>query len=500
MVLFLENNLPLAGILEDNVHSNCLLVDGHVRIRCHSVLFSMISEMLSEILPHPSDDKEDSVIILPDRGEEVLKLVVNLVCSGEVKYKSSTNQKENIIEALQSLGVQKTLKLQDIDCEVLGHHVPELHVPLYDETVSSCGEEFSEPAEDGQPDFRIGPMYGDDNMLGLNSDSDEDKATNIDPSCDVIKPIFESSEDSSDSMEKINFQSDNSQQVFYNSSQQVTFQIPSAECSKCSKTCEAKCQSVFETWSQSQKLSLKSVFSADQSIDVKRKLLSHLGSQSAIGLSTDSYVLDSHSFCCNFLSCVTDISHYILKSVMNDFSRGKKIYEHASAGIAKVRPATSVFIAWMKEFAECYGQDAPDENVCILSYWLSKKVLFDMYLDETVGPHLSQASFYENFKTFFGANREDRCLKQIRISKYSSHSICNICTALNTNRRQAKNEAEHKIAKDKINHHKETFGQARKTIDEIVQSAITHPTDNLGKPYLYLCFKLICESLKQFKI
>ena len=74
----------------------------------------------------------------------------------------------------------------------------------------------------------------------------------------------------------------------------------------------------------------------------------------------------------------------------------------------------------------------------------------------------------------------------LALSKYSSHSVCNICTALNTNRRQAKNEAEHKVAKDKINHHKDTFGQARTTVNEIIQSALTHPTDNLGKSYFNL--------------
>ena len=52
-----------------------------------------------------------------------------------------------------------------------------------------------------------------------------------------------------------------------------------------------------------------------------------------------------------------------------------------------------------------------------------------------------------------------------------------------TSRRQSKTETELKIAKDKINHHKMTFGQARRKVDEIIQSAVTFPSDNLGKPY-----------------
>ena len=66
-----------------------------------------------------------------------------------------------------------------------------------------------------------------------------------------------------------------------------------------------------------------------------------------------------------------------------------------------------------------------------------------------------------------------------RISKYSSHSICNICIALNSNRRQCKSETELKVSKDLINQHKMTFGGANRKIQEFKQSALSFPSDNL---------------------
>ena len=385
MVFLLKQNINITDL--EDIHSDCLIVYGDAQVRCPSVLLSIVSEMLSEILPQPRDDKEDTVIILPDVDVEVLRLVVELLCRGEVKYRAISDQRDDIAQLLTRLGA-KTLTLQDIPCET---------------------DDLSADVEDSQPDFRVGPMYEDDvDMLG----NDEGKESSA--SHEVISAIYNDSEDSTDG-EKVEYQESNALQMFFNSSPLVSFQVPRNEHSICTKTCEVKCQSVFKTWSQCKKMILNSLFAADKTIDVKKKLLTHLGSQAAIGLSTDSFIVNSHSFCFHFLSYVTGISVFILKSVIGDFSRGKKIYEHANTGIAKVKPATSVFVAWLNEFAECYGQDSPDENLTVLSYWLNKKVLYDMYLDETLGPHLSQSSFYENFKTFFGPNRQDKCLRQIRI-------------------------------------------------------------------------------------
>ena len=60
-----------------------------------------------------------------------------------------------------------------------------------------------------------------------------------------------------------------------------------------------------------------------------------------------------------------------------------------------------------------------------------------------------------------------------------SYSVCNQCVALSTNRQQSRNEAEHKLATDLSNQHKVVVGGSRRRIQEIKQSAVTLPSDNL---------------------
>ena len=281
-------------------------------------------------------------------------------------------------------------------------------------------------------------------------------------------------------------------------------EIPLIELSEsgiCSKNCGGQCGQVYRSFTENEKLRMQTMFKSEKSLDTKRKLLAHLQCQLDCGLNTDGYHLINHTFCCTFLEYQINISKFILNSVLNDFWKGYKFYDHGNAGVMKTKASTSMFIAWLKQFSESYGQYAPDSNITVLSYWLNKKVLYDMYIDETVGPHLKPSTFYESFKTFFGPNRQDKSLPQVRISKYSSHSICNICTALNTNKRQSQSEAELKIAQDKINHHKLIFGDARRKVDEIIQSALSFPADNLGKPFkinlfffdlLKILFRFLC--------
>ena len=463
--------MALSLVEMNNFETDCVLVDGQVKVRCHSVLLALVSELCSCILPQPGEDKEDTVIIMPDTGEDVLKLTVKLLYSGEVEYRGQTNLKDEILNLLTSLGVyRETVELNDV---LVG----------MDKTVNDS--EFGSQVQSGRPTHIVGPIYEEESDTADVSSDDglKDAYNSSDAAVDACLPqhiISPKYDDSEEDEEESTVQADDACQVF--SAPRVTFQVTEKSSSRCGKFCHAYCQTVYESWNPIQKVNLKALFEGDRSMDVKTSLLSHLRSQETHGLSTDGYHINRHTFCCSFLAYITGRSFFILKSVLEDFWRGVKIYEHGNAGIVKVKPASSVFIAWMKEFGECFGQAAPDENVTILSYWLSKKVLFDMYLNETVGPHLRQSTFYENFKTFFGPNRQDKSLPQIRISKFSSHSICNICAALNTSRRQSKNETELKIAKDKINHHKMTFGQARRKVDEIIQSAITFPSDNLGKP------------------
>ena len=63
-----------------------------------------------------------------------------------------------------------------------------------------------------------------------------------------------------------------------------------------------------------------------------------------------------------------------------------------------------------------------------------------------------------------------------------------MCVALNQNQKQCNSESEIRQAKALKNDHRMNFGGARRKVEEIKQSSLTFPSDNLfiqiGKPSL----------------
>jgi hypothetical protein len=59
---------------------------------------------------------------------------------------------------------------------------------------------------------------------------------------------------------------------------------------------------------------------------------------------------------------------------------------------------------------------------------------------------------------YFGPQRIDHTFPCVRLSKYSSHSICDICVSLNSNQKLCKTEAELSLVKGLRNQHKLDFG------------------------------------------
>ena len=157
------------------------------------------------------------------------------------------------------------------------------------------------------------------------------------------------------------------------------------------------------------------MFTGDKIIDTKRNLISHLGAQEKIGVTTVDYMIHRHVFCVKFLSSLTGISDYILNRVLHDYWQGVRIYEHGNCGVMKQQTAaTTGFLCWFKDFASLNGQSAPDDEVLILSYWLNEKAIFQIYLDEVPKPHIGLSTFYQHMKTFFGPNRIDRRFPCVR--------------------------------------------------------------------------------------
>ena len=246
-------------------------------------------------------------------------------------------------------------------------------------------------------------------------------------------------------------------------------------------SCKNKCSSIVrKKWNRDDIEKLKSMFQGDVKREVKTNLLKHLSSQDNIGISTEAYVIKEHAFCIQFLSKVTLISHYILKSVLEDYNKGIRLYQNAKKGVIKSpTSATSGFIAWFTNFVNIYAQDAPDEQLKILPYWLKTSVLFDIYIQEAPQPHVKLPTFYQHLQKYFGPDRCYKTYPRVRRSKYSSHSVCSDCDTYNVNQKMSTSESDLKRIKDLRNLHLLEVGQTRNKIMEIKQLAITFPADHV---------------------
>ena len=250
--------------------------------------------------------------------------------------------------------------------------------------------------------------------------------------------------------------------------------------SNCSYFCRNNCNAVVQTWSGEDLRRLKGMFISEKITLTKSKLLNHLTVQKEVDGVATAYVVKGHEFCPKYFAFITGCSFYLVTRVLDDFLSGVRLYLHGNSGCMKNMSASTISaICWLKAFSEAYGQFSPEDNCTILSHWLTKQALYKMYLDEVPGPHIAQSSFYTMFKTSFGHNRKDKTLPWIRISKYSSHSVCSICVALNTNQRQCQSERELRLATDLRNNHRMNFGLARRKVEEIKQMAISFPRDHM---------------------
>jgi hypothetical protein len=172
---------------------------------------------------------------------------------------------------------------------------------------------------------------------------------------------------------------------------------------KCSKWCKNDCDKIIKSWSEDKIHFVKNVFKGDTSVMTKSKMLSHLAAQGKIGATTEGFVILNHLFCLKFLSHLSGHSLYLLRTVLEDYWKDVRRYEHGNKGVLKTQSAaTTGFICWFKSFLSLYGQSAPDEEVIIINYWLKGKVLYKMYLDESPKPHIKLTTFYQHLKKYFG--------------------------------------------------------------------------------------------------
>ena len=89
-----------------------------------------------------------------------------------------------------------------------------------------------------------------------------------------------------------------------------------------------------------------------------------------------------------------------------------------------------VLIAWMMNYSSRFGQEAPDEQIITLTSVYVKRDLYDVYTEESLKPHVKKSSFYYLYRKYFGPHKEYSLTPTVRITKYSSHSRCDLCVTL----------------------------------------------------------------------
>ena len=247
---------------------------------------------------------------------------------------------------------------------------------------------------------------------------------------------------------------------------------------KCSPKCYKECSIVMKSMTATELECFKR-FKGKSVIETKNNLLNHLKSQSDLGVSVRGYVLKGQTFCTKFFSEVTKVSEYILKTVWRDFMGGAQQYIHGNNCNPRESVASVKCTCWIKVFSQLYGQSAPDECTTVLPCWLTKATLFRIYINESTPPFVKKSNFYNIFKVKFGHMRTDKSLPHVRISKYSTHSVCPQCVALASYQKSCRTELELEYCKSLKFKHKERYGLARRRICEIQEMAITYPAEHL---------------------
>ena len=254
---------------------------------------------------------------------------------------------------------------------------------------------------------------------------------------------------------------------------------PKVRSNKCSFKCNKACSDLIESFNKNELECVKNKFKGETVVETKTKLLLHLRSQCDLGLGTSGYVFKGHTYCNSSLSKIANISEYLLKSVLRDSLGGVRQYIHGNDSSTRESIAVVKFTTWMKTFCQLYGQSAPDAFTTVLPSWLTKATLFTIYVKESTAPFVRRSNFYKLFKSKFGHMRVDKSLPHVRISKYSSHSVCSQCVALSSYQKTCKSKLELELCKSLKFKHRENFGLARRKICELQELAATFPEDHL---------------------
>eukprot|EP00092_Neocalanus_flemingeri_P007766 GFUD01008385.1.p1 GENE.GFUD01008385.1~~GFUD01008385.1.p1 ORF type:complete len:680 (-),score=199.44 GFUD01008385.1:1861-3900(-) len=104
------------------LYTDCVLVGGGARIRCHTAFLASVSPLFKSILPQPVEDREDTVVIFPDWEEGDLDLAVKIIYFGAVNNNDNAEGRERaerVAALLESIiGVKRDL--EDVSLTIEG--------------------------------------------------------------------------------------------------------------------------------------------------------------------------------------------------------------------------------------------------------------------------------------------------------------------------------------------------------------------------------------------
>ena len=227
------------------------------------------------------------------------------------------------------------------------------------------------------------------------------------------------------------------------------------------------------------KLKIESLVGKKNKVEVKETLLNLLKSQNDLGIPTHGFQVSGHFFCRRSFISVSQVSSYLVTEVFNAFNAGQVHFVHGNSVGVRETKATLGFVCWVKQFAENYGNFAPDDRCIVISACFTVKDIFELYKLKSREPQVKKSTFYRLFSEKFGPKRSDRTLPWIRISSYSSHSRCDQCLLLERYQRSCQSEEDLAMAKALKQEHKVTYVRARLAIEEKRLQAINDPNSHV---------------------
>ena len=106
--------------------------------------------------------------------------------------------------------------------------------------------------------------------------------------------------------------------------------------------------------------------------------------------------------------------------------------------------------------------------------------LFKIYKKEVYGPQVKKSSFYYLFKTQFGPKRKNKKNPRIRISKYSSHSRCDLCVQLQEARKKINQPEDLAKVRSLTEAHRTEYSEARIEVNRQMDLALSQPKTWFG--------------------